>query len=164
MLYVKKKRKRKKRSTTPVLSKETSQVWRRQDYDETVLLRTSRLSFPFQLYSMLVYGNLCIRDKNSLGKIVKVASTVRSLDHRWAAYNIQVSIADRTYLNYNRQVNKALSVCSDTAHPLKVQYDLLPPGLGFRAPRATKHCSYKYSFVVRISVSIDTLNAAVGRS
>ena len=90
------------------------------------------------------YGNLCIRDKNSLGKNVKVASKVigtqmNSLEHI-----------------FKRQVlNKALSIRSDAAHPLNVEYDLLPSGLRLRAPCARTN-RYRYSFV---PVAICTLNA-----
>ena len=62
---------------------------------------------------------------------------------------------------YKRQVlNKALSIRSDAAHPLYVEYNLLPSGVRLRAPCASKN-RYKFSFV---PVSIGTLNAVGGRS
>ena len=95
------------------------------------------------------YGNLCVRDKNSLGRIVKVASKVSGTQ-----MNNLGQIFDRQVLS------KALSIRSDAAHPLFNEYDLLPSGLRLRAAGATTN-RHKFSFV---PVSICALNAVMGRS
>ncbi len=91
------------------------------------------------------YGNLCIRDKNSLGQIVKVASKVAG---------IQFDSQDQIF---NRQVlSKALTIHSDDVHPLSSEYKLLPSGLRLCVPRATKN-RYKFSSV---PTSIRALNTS----
>ena len=91
------------------------------------------------------YGNLAIKDKNSLGRIVKTASKISG---------IQFESLD---FFYNRQLlKKALSIQSSTAHPLNIEYMLLPSGVRLRVPRTTKN-RYKYSFV---PASIRAVNAA----
>ena len=95
------------------------------------------------------YGNLCIKDKNSLGKIVKVASKV---------IGTKLNSLD---LLFNRQVlSKALSIRSDAAHPLNAEYKLLPSGRRLMIPSATVN-RHKFSFV---PVSIGNLNSAMGKS
>ena len=94
------------------------------------------------------YGNLCIKDKNSLGKIVRAASkitgvTFNSLDHIFAT----------------QMLKKAKSICVDNTHPLSSEYKLLQSGRRFTVPLATKN-RYKYSFV---PVSIKALNTERGR-
>ncbi len=90
------------------------------------------------------FGNLCTRDKNSLGKIVIVASKVTGIQ------------LDSLGQIFNRQVLlKALSICSDDTHPLNPEYIPLPSGRRLCVPHATKN-RYKYSFV---RLSIRALNA-----
>ena len=102
----------------------------------------SVISFPIVCW----YGNLCTRDKNSLGRIVKTASKIagvhfRGLDH---FFSLQV-------------LKKARAIRTDEAHPLYCEYELLPSGLRFRAPLARKN-RYKNSFV---PVSIRAINNTV---
>ena len=89
------------------------------------------------------YGNLNIKSKNQLGRIVKTASKIAgvnfdSLDH---VFQKQV-------------LKKAKSIRMDNSHPLSSEYRLLPSGLRLKVPVATKN-RYKFSFV---PVSIQALN------
>ena len=89
------------------------------------------------------YGNLCVKDKNSLGKIVKVASKI-----------IGTNMSSLGLL-FNKQVlNKAMSIRADAAHPLNAEYRLLPSGRRFETPSATTN-RHKFSFV---PISIGSLN------
>ena len=78
-------------------------------------------------------GNLCIKDKNSLGKIIKVASKV-----------IGTNMNSLGLLFSRHVLNKALSIHSDAAHPLNAEYKLPPLGLRLQTPSATRnrrtHC------------------------
>ena len=95
------------------------------------------------------YGNLCVKDKNSLGKIVKAASKVIGTN------------MNSLGLLFNRQVlKKAKSIRSDAAHPLNAEYKLLPSGVRLETPRATTN-RHKFSF---IPTSISSLNSVMGRS
>ena len=89
------------------------------------------------------YGNLCVKDKNSLGKIVKVASKI-----------IGTNMSSLGLL-FNKQVlSKAMSIRADAAHPLNAEYRLLPSGRRFETPSATTN-RHKFSFV---PISIGSLN------
>ena len=94
------------------------------------------------------FGNLSIKDKNSLGKIVKTASKIigTQLESLESFFNRQL-------------VLRARAIIHDEDHPLFSEYTLLPSGLRFAAPRATKN-RYRFSFV---PASIRALNSANGR-
>ena len=94
------------------------------------------------------YGNLAIKDKNSLRRIVKTASKITG---------IQLESLDPFY---DRQLlMKARSIRQDSAHSLNSEYILLPSGRRLCVPRTTKN-KYKYSFV---PASIRAVNAASNR-
>ena len=94
------------------------------------------------------FGNLSIKDKNTLGKIVKTASKI---------IGTQMESLESFF---NRQlVRKARIITNDEDHPLFPEYTSLPSGLRFVAPRATKN-RYRLSFV---PASIRALNSANGR-
>ena len=94
------------------------------------------------------FGNLSIKDKNSLGKIVRMASKI---------IGIQLEGLEAFY---NRQLLlRARAIRHDEAHPLFPEYLMLPSGYRFVVPRATKN-RYKFSF---IPASIRVANAASGR-
>lgn len=81
------------------------------------------------------YGNLAIKDKNSLWRIVKTASKISGIHF------------ESLDLFYKKQLlKKALSIQSIAAHPLNPEYTLLPSGLRLRVPKTTKN-RYKHSFV-----------------
>ena len=91
------------------------------------------------------YGNLCTKDKNSLGRIVKTSSKIAG---------VNFSSLDQIF--YRQVLKKAKSICSDDAHPLRLEYVPLPSGLRLSAHMAKKN-RYKNSFV---PVSIRAMNAA----
>ena len=81
-------------------------------------------------------------------KIVKTASKI---------IGIQLESLDHFY---NRQLlMRARAIRRNSAHPLYPEYTMLPSGLRFVVPRATKN-RYKFSFV---PASIRAANAASGR-
>lgn len=80
------------------------------------------------------YNNLGNKDKNSLERIVKVASKVAGVK-----FNCLDNI-------FNKQVlKKAKSIHMDDT-PLSQEYKLLPSGPHLAVPQATKN-RYKFSFV-----------------
>ena len=94
------------------------------------------------------YGNLSVKDKNSLGRIVCVSSKVAG---------VKLSSLDDIF---NTQVlRSAKSIRKDGSHPLNQEYKLLPSGLRLAVPTATKN-RHKFSFV---PLSIRALNAAERR-
>lgn len=104
-----------------------------------MLIRLMKLFYQASIESAISfsttcwYGNLCIRDKNQQGKIVKVASKVIGAQQMNSLEQI-----------FSRQVlSKALSVRSDAAHPLDTEYDFLPSGLRLQVPPATKNKNKK---------------------
>ena len=94
------------------------------------------------------FGNLSITNKNSLGRIVKIASKITSIQ------------LEGLELFYKRQVlKKALSIRQESIHPLNPEYQLLPSGSRLRIPRL-KNNRYKFSFV---PMSINAVNTVIGR-
>ena len=73
------------------------------------------------------FGNLDVKEKNALDKIVRIASKVVGIQFR--SLNVV----------YNSQmVNKARSIAGDASHPLNREYRLLPSGVRYDATRAIK--------------------------
>ncbi len=79
-------------------------------------------------YSIICwYGNLGIKDKNSLAKTVKEANKI---------VGVQFSSLNDLF---NKQVlKKASAIHSDCTHPLNFKYTWLPSGLRLSAPVAKK--------------------------
>ncbi|CAJ1066412.1 gastrula zinc finger protein XlCGF28.1-like%2C partial [Xyrichtys novacula] len=94
------------------------------------------------------YGNLAIKNKNSLGSIVRVASKVAGVKFR----SLDVIFKEQV-------LKKAKSIRTDNTHPLHHKYKFLPSGLRLAVPPASKN-RYKFSFV---PLSIGALNAAERR-
>ncbi len=97
---------------------------------------------------MCWYGNLAIKNKNSLRSIVRVASKV---------VGVEFSLPDEIFKT--QLLKKAKFICTDTTHPLNPEYKLLPSGVRLAVPPATKS-RFKNSFV---PLSIRALNATERR-
>ena len=94
------------------------------------------------------YGNLSMKNKNSLGRIVKIASKITGIQ------------LESLELFYKRQVlKKALSIQQESAHPLNPEYQMLPSGSRLGTPKLRNN-RFKFSFV---PVSIDAVNSVIGR-
>lgn len=81
------------------------------------------------------YGNLNVKDKNKLSKIVNIAGKVIVKSQRQLG-----DVFDRAVLRKARQIS------ADTLHPLNSEFELLPSGRRFRVPRASRNI-YKRSFI-----------------
>ena len=115
------------------------------------LMKMSYSAFIESVISFCIicwYGNLSVKDKNSLGRIVRVSSKVAG---------VKLSSLDDIF---NTQVLKtAKSIRNDGTHPLNQEYKLLPSGLRLTVAPATKN-RYKFSFV---PLSIQASNTAEKR-
>ncbi len=81
------------------------------------------------------YGNLSVRYRNKLTRVVNQASKITA-DKQMQLQEI-----------YNRSITKkAIQIYSDTTHPLKPAFVLMPSGRRLRVPLAKK-AGYKKSFV-----------------
>ncbi len=99
----------------------------------------SVLSFSFICW----FGNLSLKNKNVLNKIVNVCSKIMGVK--------QVNLTDL----YERRVKvKARKIVSESSHTLAKYYEILPSGKRFRCPKQ-KTLRYKNSFIPR---SIQFLN------
>lgn len=81
------------------------------------------------------YGNLNVKDKNKLSKIVNTAGKVIGKSQRQLG-----DVFDKAVLRKARQIS------TDTLHPLNSEFELLPSGRRFRVPRASRNI-YKRSFI-----------------
>ena len=94
------------------------------------------------------FGNLTVKDKNSLGIIVKTASKITGIQ------------LEGLNCFYNRQLFKKTShIRLDSAHPLSSEFRLLPSGKRLCLPRISRN-RYGYSFV---PAAIRAFNAASSR-
>ena len=81
------------------------------------------------------YGNLNVKNKNKLSKIVKIAGKLTGKP--------QKQLCDI----FDRAVNrKARKISGDASHPLNSAFELLPSGRRYRVPRASRNI-YKKSFI-----------------
>ena len=81
------------------------------------------------------YGNLSVKSKNKLSKIVNIAGKVISKSQKKLC-NIFDSAVHR----------KAKHITADTSHPLHSEFELLLSGHRFRVPRTSQNI-YKKSFI-----------------
>ena len=94
------------------------------------------------------YGNLNIKDKNHLGRIVRTASKIAG-----------VNFSSLDHVFQRQMLKKAKSIRMDSSHPLSSEYKLLPSGLRLECAVATTN-RHKFSFV---PASIQALNADMRR-
>ena len=69
------------------------------------------------------YGNLNLKDKNQLNRIVKTASKIAG-----------VSFSSLDQVFQSQVLKKAKSIRMDNSHPLSSEYRLLPSGLRLKVP------------------------------
>ena len=81
------------------------------------------------------YGNLNVKNKNKLSKIVKIAGKLTGEPQKQLC-----SIFDRAV------VRKAGKIAGDVSHPLNSAFELLPSGRRFRVPKASRNI-FKKSFI-----------------
>ena len=81
------------------------------------------------------YGNLTVKDKARLARIVKLACKIIGSKQK------QLS-----ELHHSFVARKAMKICKDQGHPLHASFELMPSGRRFRAP-LTKRNLYKRSFL-----------------
>jgi len=96
-----------------------------------ISLIQSVLSFNITVW----FGNLSVKNKTKLARVVSMASKV-----------IGRPQATLTNLYTNSVRRKALSITSDTTHPMYGHFELLPSGRRFRMPLARKNV-FKRSFL-----------------
>ena len=94
------------------------------------------------------YGNLNVKDKNHLKRIVKTASKI-----------IGVKLNSLDFVFEKQVLKKAKAIRDDNSHPLNSEYKMLPSGVRLEIPSATTN-RHKFSFV---PFSIQALNASVMR-
>ncbi len=83
------------------------------------------------------HGNLSVKAKNALSRIVKVSSKIVGTE--------QSSLTDL----YNRQVvRKANSILWASDHPLYSEFEFLPSGLRLRFPLVKRSNHYRCSFIL----------------
>ena len=91
------------------------------------------------------FGNLGAKHRNQLESIVRTASKVIGKSQRPLAGLVNTAT-----------LRKAKQICGDATHPLHKEFELLPSGRRYRAPRVLRNI-YKKSF---IPLAIQALNLA----
>lgn len=93
---------------------------------EMVYKNVDESIFSFNMVTW--YGHLDVKCKGKLLKVVNKASKITGKP--------QMQISGRNVLNTEK---KALDIISDPSFPLYPQFELLPSGIRFRLPQATKN-------------------------
>ena len=104
-----------------------------EDILETVYRSLIESVLTFDMYTW--FGNLGVRNRNTLSRIVKMGSKIVGKGQR-----------QLTDIYTTRMRRKAQHIVSDPVHPLFTEFKKLPSGRRYRAAIATKNI-YKKSFI-----------------